>query len=399
MPLTVDGFDALRAADYLTLIRDDVDTRLIAAGYAAVDYDRDLVFGTLTAVMSVLLGDESEALQAIYDARDPNNATGVQLSSLSAGVGVLRNAATYSTVLLTLSGTAGTIVTAGLKVRGGGASDDTEWTLTEDVTLDGGGSYVGAVFQAVEPGAKTASPGDVDTIVTPLFGLDSVTNPAVAVVGQDRETDTELRLRRAQSLQISGGRAAAALRSNLLAIDDLDAAIVLENDQPYPQTFDGNTVPANAVLVSVGPSSISTTVKQEVAEAIYDLITPGIKAYGTDVTIEAVGTGLSQKDISFNLVSDVSVDIVATITIESAGVGLAAPPSFSEVQAALIAVWSALFPLSTGDDVLILDLYAAASTVEGLRTIDSLTINGVAADLTITVNQRAVLGATPVVSP
>ena len=62
------------------------------------------------------LGSLSEALQAIYDARDPNNATGVQLSSLALAVGVERHDATPSRVVCTLTGN-------GLK--------DTQWALQD----------------------------------------------------------------------------------------------------------------------------------------------------------------------------------------------------------------------------------------------------------------------------
>ena len=80
----------------------------------------------------------------------------------------------YSTVVLTCSGTPATIITAGSQVS------NTAGFVFENLspgTIDGGGT-VDIVFTSVTSGAVTCPPGTATTIVTPIVGWASVTNAA-----------------------------------------------------------------------------------------------------------------------------------------------------------------------------------------------------------------------------
>ena len=96
--LSDQGYTAKRTSEYLTDIRD----RYEAATGLVPDWDRDTVIGNLTAIMAALLNDLDELTRAVYDARDPNNATGVQLTNLALAVGISRQEATRSTATVTL---------------------------------------------------------------------------------------------------------------------------------------------------------------------------------------------------------------------------------------------------------------------------------------------------------
>ncbi|HZI43960.1 MAG TPA: baseplate J/gp47 family protein, partial [Ilumatobacter sp.] len=125
------GLVVPRTADFLDVIRESYasDTNI------AVDWDDDLVLGSLTAIMAQQLGQVSEALQAVYDAGDLNGAAGVQLSNLAMLVGVRRKAATKAQATVTLTGTVGTVLTVGRLMEGGGVDGRARWALTEDVTI------------------------------------------------------------------------------------------------------------------------------------------------------------------------------------------------------------------------------------------------------------------------
>ena len=67
------------------------------------------------------------------------------------------------------------------------------------------------VVECTATGATVAGIGAIDAVVTPVAGWTSVTNAAAANVGQDRESDQDLRARRQASLQVSGASSIAAL--------------------------------------------------------------------------------------------------------------------------------------------------------------------------------------------
>ena len=367
--LTAEGYELKRASDYLAEFRADYE---LATGLT-IAWDYDAFLGNVSAIHADRLGALDEVLQAVYDAWDPNNAAGVQLTNLCLIVGVPRRDATYSTATVTLSGTAGTVVQQGKRVAGGGEDDDVEWAVTADAVIGGGGT-VDVIVQALEAGAVVATVGAIDAIVTPVAGWDSVTNAADAIPGQDRETDAELRVRRLQSLQSAGAGSPNAIRANLLALVDSDGvavlsvAVVLENDEIYQQTIDGETLDGKSILVIVWPNTLTSAEQQLVGQAIYDLKAAGIKTMGTDVVTQVTGADLAAKTIAFDYATTVDIDVTVTVEMEALQAGLTPPPVFADVETEIAEIVADYFlALRVGDDVRRLSLAALISLVEGVR--------------------------------
>jgi hypothetical protein len=368
LPLTDDGFVATRAEEFLTIIRDDYVARLVAAGLSGdIDFERDTFLGNITAVTSVQLGSLSELLQAVYDSRDPNNAAGVQLSSLSLVTGAQRREATFGTVDMTLTGDPGVSVLAGHLVQGGGANGTAQWALAADVVLDGGGSFVGATYRATVAGKaeSTAGPGDVDTIVTAVNGLNTVTNPASAIAGLDRESDADLRLRRLLLLQLGGSASAAAIQAEVLALTFILAAVVVENDTDVPITVEGVTAAPRSVAVVVHPATITSAEKLQVADAIYRATCSGIDTNGAEVFL-VTGTDLAPKTIRFDLSITLGVTVKYTVERET-GVDV---PDIAEIKTELVTATEDFFAgLSLSEDVRTLPISCLADPVEGVRSV------------------------------
>lgn len=360
--LTDTGFDALRSDDFLTIIRNEYQTRT----GLTVDFTRDEVLGNLTAIMSVLLGAESELTQGVFDARDVNNATGINLTNLGLIVGVGRQNATFSTVVLTLGGLESTPIPQGSRAKGGGTDDLQEWESTVDAVIDSGGT-VDVIFQAVDPGEIQAGVGEIDEIVNPVSGWDTVTNALVAEPGDNEETDAEFRIRRQNSLQISGSTSANALRANLLVVDGVTAAAVFDNDDSVPRVIEGVTIPAHAVIVVVDPSTLTDAQKEAVAQTIYDLLAIGIQTAGTDVIIQVTGKDLLPKDIGFDFATDLVIDIAAGIEVDDE---LLVVPSFIDdiLPQVIQAIDDAFEFADLGVDFKQLPLLGAFSDIVGVRS-------------------------------
>lgn len=393
MPLTEKGFEALRANDFLTLIRTDYEDRT----GLDIDFEFDVFLGNFTAIVADRLGELSELLQAIYDQKNANNAIGVQLSDLAVVTGARRREATFSTVAMTLTGVAATFIPAGHTVEGGGDNDSARWDLVSDVTLDGGGLFVGAIYQAQVAGAVAAGPGGVDAIVTAVSGLETVTNPASASTGLDRETDDQLRTRRLDLLQLAGSSSAAAIKAQVLAVDAVTAAVVIENDTDDTITVEGVTVDPRSVGTVVHPPTLTDDEKIEVAEAIYLSVCASIGTSGAEVAI-VTGRDLAPKTIRFGLSTTLDVTTTFNVTREVGN----DVPTIDEIREELIAATADLFAaLSLGEDVRILPVTCLADPVEGVRsatvffTVTDVSRIQPSGDVSIFNNELAVSVAVP----
>lgn len=407
MPLTDTGFVALRTADILVSIQQEYLD--ITGLNIPIPFESDTVLGVLTGIMADRLGQESELTQAVYDARDPSNSTGVQLSSLSLAVGVSRNDATFSIAAVGLAGDPFAEIPEGRTVRGGGTNQDALWDLTADITLDGVG-FASAFVQAREAGEILAGALEINQIVTPVAGWSGVSNAAAVAVGAgagvNRESDDELRQRRQLSLQISGAASANAIRANLLEIGGVTAAIVVENDEPVSAIIDGLTVDPNSVLTIIHPPTLvsDTDTLKLIAETIYLLLCAGIATTGSDVVTTVTSVDNVPKTISYDFSTTLSVNTAVVVGIVPVSVENPNPPSFAVLQPLVEAAITAYYAtLNLGDDVTKLALSCAIAAVEGVQSAaitftvpaDPTRVTA-AGDVTVRLNELALEGTTSV---
>lgn len=392
MPLTEDGFIADRAADFLTIIQEDFEARLVALGITPdIDWESDTVFGVMAAVLSVRLGGLSEALQAVYDARDINNAQGAQLDAVGLLQRVIRNEATHSVATVTLSGDPFTVIPAGRRVEGGGVDGRARWATIEDVTLDSGGD--GSVqVEAEDAGPTEADAGTIDAIVDLVTGWDTVTNAAAAEPGRERETDAAYRLRIVQRAAESA--AAAALRARLRELDYLEAVLVLENDTSAAASVLGVTVDPRAVAVVLYPSTLTPAQMEEVASVIYRHVPMGISTSpiaSPDESRTVDGADGLAKTIRWSWAADVPILVTATLTLED---GYTIADVEADVKAAVAAYVESL---AVGAPSFRFKMGAPIAAIEGINNcVLTQALNPAspsAQDLTPTAVQRLTLHA------
>ena len=380
--LTDAGYTAPRAADILAVMQDEVETEL----GVAVDWANDLVLSAILVSASSRVGELAQSGQSLVDAWSPANATGLPLDDLALIAGVTRDPATSSTCTVTITGTAGTVIPSSRIVES--TVDHSRWLTSANATIGGGGT-VDVVVTAEVPGVVTAEAGDLTVIVTPVAGWTSVTNAAAATPGVDVESNASLRKRRQQSLQTAGSRSLNALRSNILAIDDVDAAVVVENDTNATATVEGISLPAHSIGVVVHPSTMTTATKALVAQAIYDHIPAGIYTEGSDVIATVTGLDTVGHTIRFDFASETTVNVGITVDLED-GYKLADVTTPIEE-----AVTDYFLALAVGQRVRLLGIAALLDAIDGVRGATIL-LNGVAADIDPNATALAVEGTTTV---
>lgn len=220
--------------DRLADIRTGIETDLRTTFGDGVDLDDDSPFGVLIGLISERYSLLYELLEAVYQASYPDTAFGTYLDQVCAYNAVIRQSATFSQVTLQFTRSndingGDVVIAAGTQCNAKGGSAII-WETTAEITILDGQLTGSGPAQASEEGAISALAGTIDTLVTTVANVDSVTNPEDAIEGSDEETDTELRTRRRIELGRSGTSTESGIRSALIALDEIRTATLIVND-------------------------------------------------------------------------------------------------------------------------------------------------------------------------
>lgn len=221
--------------------------------------------------------DIRELLVQLYNSFDPDNASGRLLDERCAINNVFRRGGTFTTIDITIV-TDRTVTLQGLdenfnNVEGTGYTIQdnagNQFILVNTQTLTAGTHSV--LFRAQNIGRVETTIGTITTPVTVVLGVLSVNNPTAPVnIGENEETDTELKIRRRQSVSIGSSGYLNGLLAYVLQLDGVTDAAIYEN---YSNQTDSLGLPPHSIwLIVEGGSSA------EIAQAIYLK-----KSYGADM--------------------------------------------------------------------------------------------------------------------
>jgi uncharacterized phage protein gp47/JayE len=126
--------------------------------------------------------------------------------------------------------------------------------------------------QCLTVGAISANAGEITNIITPVAGLESVTNLKDAQEGREIEKDGQMRLRRYRNVRVIGAATVEAIRARLLQqVENVKQALVYENVEDY-------------VVLGRPPKSIECLVAggndADIAAKIWETKAGGIETYG-----------------------------------------------------------------------------------------------------------------------
>lgn len=221
--------------------------------------------------------DQGDLLTQINNSFDPDQAVGVILDQRCALNGVQRQGGTFTITNITL------VTNQSVNLYGLDQTVQPFYTVSDNAgnlwqlqTTQLGlatGTNVLA-FQAVAPGALLTTPNTITTQVTIILGVVSVNNPTTyTTIGINQESDTNLRLRRMQSVSLASQGYLAGLLAALRNINGVTNAFVYEN---ISSTTDGDGVPGHSIWVIVAGSGAA----QAIANAIYTKRNAGCGMYG-----------------------------------------------------------------------------------------------------------------------
>jgi uncharacterized phage protein gp47/JayE len=316
----------------------------------------------LISVFSLAVSDQANALQLAYNNISPVYAVGGALSTIVAYNGMARKAASYSTVQVTITGTAGTVIANG-QVRDLVPQQGYLWNLPTAVTIGSGGSVVVTATCSVI-GAVQCLAGQISgsgSIATPTAGWTGVSNASAASPGQPVETDSQLRTRQAVSVELPSITMLAGTLAAVLSVSGVTLCLALENPTGSAIT---TWPPATSGPNYYGPDHSITVVVQggssaNIAQAIYNNRGIGPATNGT-TTVNITDPNSGQTfAVNFYLPTQTNI----AVTVNAHGL---TPAFTTAVQTAIqTAVVNYLTSLSLGGTVSWAALMATAMSVAG----------------------------------
>jgi uncharacterized phage protein gp47/JayE len=221
------------------------------------------------AILAILLKDKNDSTIAVYNAFSPSTAQGVGLSSVVKINGIRRLVPTFSSAVVTLVGSAGTVINGGVV---GDTIAGSMWNLPATVVIPLSGE-IDVTAICITAGAILAGPNTITRIMTPTPGWQTATNPASAIPGAPVETDALLRRRQTRSTSISAITPREAIYASIADIAGVQRLSVFDNSQ---STADADGVPPHSIAVVVEGGDLS-----QIAAAIARTKSPGTGTYGS----------------------------------------------------------------------------------------------------------------------
>ncbi len=205
-------------------------------------------------------------------------------------------------IVFTRTGTSGTLtIPVGSLVA---TTDGTQYTTTEIGTISPGNTASNSVsITAVKEGREGNVPAaTIVTIITPLSGIDSVTNAAGTTGGLDEETDTELLKRFQEYIEGLGLSNVSGLIAGAKSVEGVRSASVVEH---FPPVANVNVT----VYIDDGAGNASSDLIDDVEFVLIGdgtAANPGYKAAGVNVAV--VAPSKVTITVAIELADDGSID-------------------------------------------------------------------------------------------
>ena len=264
-----------------TQIRDAITTR-----YKEVyGQDIDLTVaptnadGIFVNDLALMVNNILQSIKTMYANLDVNTASGVYLDNLCRLSNIVRKSATPSNVYITVKNIGNDPITIKKSSDADGTTfvdvSGAEWLYEgNDVILNAGTSQLIQVFSSIAGEVEAVAGSIVQAIGNQYL---EVTQPTNANLGNDAETDSELRARRAQSVGATGATVLDALTGALLNITAIrDVKIYNNNTNANTTALDGTVIGPHSIYVIVRREDGIIVPDSTIGQLISDMLTPGI---------------------------------------------------------------------------------------------------------------------------
>ena len=242
-----------------------------------INVDSNSPDGQMINIFAQCVEDFYELLSQVYSSFDPDQAIGNVLDQRCAINGVQRKAGTYTYVPVQITCDR-SVTLQGLDEYSAedaytiSDSEGNEFCLAATSPISTGTNTL--QFRAKNIGQVEVLPNTITTPVTVILGVTGINNASGATtVGENEETDAELRERRKRSVSISSVGYTEGLQVALENIPDVTKASVFQN---RTNTTDTYGIPGHSVWVIVQGGT-----DDEIGQVMDAKMAPGIGMKGT----------------------------------------------------------------------------------------------------------------------
>ena len=357
--------------DRLATILSKLKARIAGIYGEDINLDPETFDGQLVGVYAEGADDLGQAIEDTYNGRNPDTATGQNLTSTCRLNGVNREVGAFSYVNESMVIASGATVPTGTKVQ----DEDTGSIYETQAPAVGTGAAQLVTCKALVKGSYSAS-GKVTKIVNPTYGLLSVTNPEPSSTVSPEESDERLRIRRNQSTAAPTAGYLDSIYAGVGATPGIGKLRVRENDTgTYADIKAGDQALAPhsiAVVVTAGSAS-------DIGAAIYARKPPGVMSVGTSEVVVSDSLGVPHT-MRYTVATEVEIYIRITYR-ERPGAGFGSEGGEAAIKTALLA-WFDEKQLPSDDVYKGWVEAIAQNTVTGLDGLPAIIVEDVELGLT-----------------
>ena len=209
------------------------------------------------------------------------------------------------------------------------------------------------IFYSNTKGAIALPANSLTTIQTPIAGWMRINNPIQGAIGRNLETDNELRIRRANSLNLAGSATVSAIQARVGNVQGVTTAKVTEN---YTDVTVGTIPPRSFETLVLGAETEEG--EYNIALAIWDAKPAGIRPFGT-IYIDIIDSTGGTQTIGFSRPVKLYITIHVVLTTTALY-----PADGNDIIKASIA--EHINKLKVNDTVIYQSLYEAIYLVPGI---------------------------------
>lgn len=291
-----------------------------------------------------------------------NLASGITLDAWGANFDINRGIAKSSSVIATIGGVQGTVISAGSQAS---TQAGDVFYLENNVTIPAGGT-VNATFLSLEKGAIPCPVGTLTKIIDGTLGWETITNSTAAVLGNLRESDSSYKQRFYGSGLFTGMSLVEDYDNAIMNVENVISCYLRDNGDSSAVVYDTVTIDANSIYICVDGGDNTA-----IGQAIFNHKSAGCgytAVSGQSVTANVIDETYGDTyQVIFNRPKNVS--IYANVTLNSG------TSTVEDLETAVQdAITSYINTLKIGADVVLLSLASAInSAVLGIN-LTSLTI-------------------------
>lgn len=264
--------------------------------------------GQLATSIADIINNKNIDILKMCNNFDIDKSTGIWLDSLCALFNITRKSAQPTVVSCTCTGISGTVINGKNTTNPSKAQDQNGniYVCSTTTTIPVGGSAT-VQFENEVGGAISCAANTLTTIVTTTPGWDTINNPADGVIGDNLETDAELRARFKEFVNNNSSGTINSLISAVRSIDGVLDCAGAENPSGSSITVGGYTISANTYALSVLGGANS-----DIAAAMYEKHSMAAQTGNTTISYTDTDTNVSY---NFSIVRPTELSYYFKVTL------------------------------------------------------------------------------------